>query len=132
MTARRTDGMTALRASDAERERVVNKLEREFAAGRLSMAELEQRITAAQGAQTREQLLALTTDLPADPVQPRSAATAPDPWLLGFLLCMFPPAGLVYWLIARHASRHELTAAGEQTLVVGDDWTPTPSRDGVR
>lgn len=95
----------AIRASDAERERVMGKLEREFAAGRLSMPELEQRIAAAQGARTREQLRALTLDLPSDPVRLQTPAAALDHCLLCFLLCVFPPVGLVYWLAGRHAGR---------------------------
>lgn len=70
---------------------MVRKLEREFAAGRLSMPEFEQRIVAAQEALTREQLRALTLDLPSDPVR-RETVAAPEQCLLCFLLCMFRPA----------------------------------------
>lgn len=90
-----------MRASDAERERVVAQLEREFAAGRLTMGELEHRIGAAHAARTREQLRALTHDLPSDPVPLDTAAAGPDRCLLCLLLCVFPPAGIAYWLACR-------------------------------
>jgi hypothetical protein len=92
-----------LRASDGERERVAAKLEREFAAGRLSTAELEQRAVLAQAARTRAQLRELTADLPADPAPARAAASRPDHCLMCLLWCVCPPAGLAYWLISRRA-----------------------------
>lgn len=113
----------ALRASDAERERVVGKLEREFAAGRLSMPELEQRTGAAQDARTREQLRALTLDLPPDLVPVQTTAAAPDHCLLCVLLCVCPPAGLVYWLACRHAAPRDLPPgeAEARPLLAGVD-----------
>jgi Domain of unknown function (DUF1707) len=69
------------------------------------MAELEQRIAAAQAARTREQLSPLTADLPAElgPLQPPVAA--PDRHLMCLLWCVCPPAGLVYSLFYRRAIR---------------------------
>jgi uncharacterized protein DUF1707 len=106
-----TDGITqqagqAIRASDAERDQVVALLQRDFADGRLTQAELEERVGAALAARTRIQLRALTADLPgadlpgAD-VRPARPAMALDPWLLVLLLCLCPPAGVAYWLLAR-------------------------------
>lgn len=96
-----------VRASDAERDRAAALLQRHFADGRITQPELEERVAAACTAQTRQQLSALTADLPADGSVPGRQATGPDPWLLGALLCMFPPAGVVYWLISslRHRAR---------------------------
>jgi hypothetical protein len=96
-----------IRSSDAERERVVRKLEREFAAGRLTMAELEPRIAAAQAARTREQLWTLTADLPAELVPPQAAVTASDHCLMCLLCCVCPPAALAYSLLSRLAMRGE-------------------------
>jgi DUF1707 SHOCT-like domain len=95
--------MTAIRASEAERGRVATKLEREFAAGRLTMPELEQRAAVAQRARTRAQLRELIADLPADPLPARTAASRPDHCLRCLLWCACPPAGLVYRLMSRHA-----------------------------
>lgn len=53
-----------MRASEAEREHAVDELRRHAAAGRLDVAELEERIEAAYGARTREELAELRSDLP--------------------------------------------------------------------
>jgi Domain of unknown function (DUF1707) len=53
-----------VRASDAERERTVMSLRRAYAAGRLRMEELENRIERAYAATWRGELRALTRDLP--------------------------------------------------------------------
>lgn len=90
----------AVRASDAERDQVVALLQRHFADGRLTQAELEERAGAAYAAQTRDQLRALTADLPADKEPARPAGDL-DLCLLCLLLCVCPPAGLAYWLLSR-------------------------------
>jgi len=89
----------SLRASDADREQAVGVLRRGYADGRLASAEFEQRLTAAYGARTCGQLRALTADLPSGIALPQQPATGPDPGLLCLLLCVCPPAGLVYWLV---------------------------------
>jgi Domain of unknown function (DUF1707) len=53
-----------LRASDAERAAVVQRLEHAVGEGRLSMAEFEQRVEVAHRAKTRAELDELTADLP--------------------------------------------------------------------
>ena len=58
---------TAVRASDAERDQAVALLQRHFADGRLTLAELEERSATAYTARTLAQLRGLTADLPADP-----------------------------------------------------------------
>jgi hypothetical protein len=94
----------AVRASDAEREQTVALLRRSFADGRLTQAELEERASAAYAAQTRTQLRDLTTDLPAAQEQQTRPGMILDPRLLCILLCVCPPAGLVYWLLSRALS----------------------------
>ena len=90
----------AVRASDAEREQTVALLQRSFADGRLTRAELEERVGAAYAAQTRTQLGDLTADLPvAGPRPPRSGMVL-NQRLLCILLCACPPAGLAYWLLS--------------------------------
>jgi Domain of unknown function (DUF1707) len=56
----------SLRASDADRERVVEILRRHTAEGRITAEEFEERMTAAYGARTMGALAELTTDLPVD------------------------------------------------------------------
>jgi hypothetical protein len=53
-----------LRASDDERESIVNELREHGAAGRLDVEELEQRVAAAYTARTHGELGALLADLP--------------------------------------------------------------------
>ena len=65
-----------LRASDAERESAVTLLREHGAAGRLDVAELEERVAGAYAATTRGDLAALLRDLPDArlPAPPRPAA----------------------------------------------------------
>jgi hypothetical protein len=91
----------AVRASDGERDEVLALLQRHFADGRLTQAEFDERAGVAITARTREQLDALTADLPAADVPHRHPAPGPEPWLLCLLLWVCPPAGLVYWLLTR-------------------------------
>ena len=90
----------AIRASDGERDQVVAQLQRHFADGRLTQAELGERVGAALAARTRDQLHALTADLPGADVRPARSAMVPDPWLLCLLLCLCSPAGVAYWLLS--------------------------------
>jgi hypothetical protein len=88
----------AVRASDAEREQVVALLQRNFTDGRLTRAELEERVGAAFTARTRAELSELTADLPAE--QQPAPGTSVDPCPLIILLCVCPPAALAYWLLS--------------------------------
>ena len=90
----------AVRASDAEREQTVALLQRNFADGRLTQAELEERAGAAYAAQTRAQLRDLTADLPAAQEQPPRSGMVLDPRLLVHPVVRLPPAALVYWLLS--------------------------------
>jgi len=90
----------AIRASDGERDQVVAQLQRDYADGRLTQPELEERVDAALAARTRDQLHALTADLPG-PVVPARPATVLEPWLLCVLLIVCPPAGVTYCLLSR-------------------------------
>ncbi len=76
-TDRRGHSACSWRASDAEREQTVALLQRGFADGRLTKAELAERAGAAYAARTRAELRGLTADLPAA----RTARnTRPGPW----------------------------------------------------
>jgi Domain of unknown function (DUF1707)/Cell wall-active antibiotics response 4TMS YvqF len=69
----------AVRASDAEREAAMGRLRDAAAEGRLTFEELADRIEAADGAVTREDLERLTEDLPAAPAAAPSSEAAPLP-----------------------------------------------------
>ena len=90
----------AVRASDAEREHTVALLQRSFADGRLTKAELEERAGAAYAARTRARLRGLTADLPDAGQQPPRPGMILDLRLLIILLCACPPAGVAYWLLS--------------------------------
>jgi len=60
-----------VRASDADRERLVAELNEHAVAGRLSTDDLEQRVSAAYAATTTDELAALRRDLPASAGQAR-------------------------------------------------------------
>jgi DUF1707 SHOCT-like domain len=66
-----------LRASDADRERVVAALRDHAAAGRLEPPELEQRVETALAARTMGELEPLLADLPGPAPAPRSPRRAP-------------------------------------------------------
>ncbi|MEU5397566.1 DUF1707 SHOCT-like domain-containing protein [Streptomyces tibetensis] len=99
----------ALRASDAERDQVEAQLQHHYAVGRLTLPELEERVVAAYEARTREQLHALLRDLPDEAehgrLQPPSHTQVIDSRLLIILLCVSPPAALIYWLICHRTAR---------------------------
>jgi hypothetical protein len=109
-----TPGTPPVRASDTERDQTAEILRAGYAEGRLSSAELDERLTGAYAATTRADLHALTSDLPgavsaATPDQPAALPFA-DPesgtgmhlnvCLLVCLLFVCPPAGIAYWILA--------------------------------
>lgn len=110
----------AVRASDAERDQTVAVLQRSFADGRLTQAELEERAGAAYEARTTAQLCGLTADLPAAEEQPPRPGMVIDTRLLCILLCVHPPAGLVYWLLCRrrnHPAASDRRAQSAETAL---------------
>jgi Domain of unknown function (DUF1707)/Cell wall-active antibiotics response 4TMS YvqF len=58
-----------LRASDADRDRVIDLLAQAAAEGRLTLEEYSERSETALAARTQGELAALTTDIPASPVR---------------------------------------------------------------
>ncbi|MBN1094449.1 DUF1707 domain-containing protein [Blastococcus sp. TML/M2B] len=69
-----------LRAADADRAAVAATLGEHMAAGRLTVAEYEDRLARAYAARTYGELAELTTDLPGAVPAPRSGASAsPSP-----------------------------------------------------
>lgn len=57
-------GPADIRLSDADREQLLDALARHHAEGRLTIPQLEERVTAVYGAQTRAQATAVLADLP--------------------------------------------------------------------
>jgi hypothetical protein len=69
----------SVRASDAERERTVDNLQRHYTAGRIGTDELERRVRRAYDAEWRGELRALVRDLPFElPVNRRRVAYGVD------------------------------------------------------
>ena len=64
-----------LRVGDAERENVADLLAEHHAAGRLTLAELDERLGATLSARTRDELTAPLADLPAPPHTPAPATS---------------------------------------------------------
>jgi hypothetical protein len=90
-----------MRASQQERERVVELLRTHAGEGRLDMDELEERVEAALGARTRGELDALVADLPGGRPRPR-ASGALRTVALGALAAAFLPlvAGIAILVLA--------------------------------
>ncbi len=90
-----------LRASDADRDRVADALQRHTAEGRLTLDEFDQRTAAAYAARTIGDLDAITADLPPLPEQAKPAHTrgtstiSPRLWALAALLAAIAGAGLI-------------------------------------
>ena len=78
-----------VRASDAEREAVVERLRVATAEGRLTLGELAERTGAAYTATTRGELVRVTADLPAVPSSPavpaRPATRADREWVVAVM-----------------------------------------------
>jgi hypothetical protein len=140
-----------MRASDADRERTVEALRAHAAAGRLEPAELEERVEAALGARTDEELDRLTADLPAAggrakprrelvPVRHRRALAGPlavtalllTIWLAtgaGHFWPMWPLIGMFFWARAgyghgcakRRGSSHACSARPPSRRDQGDE-----------
>jgi hypothetical protein len=68
-------GESHLRASDAERDRVVELLSEHASTGRLTLSELEERAEQAYAAKTHAELEVLVRDLPGEVVQPTRRRT---------------------------------------------------------
>ncbi|NED95414.1 DUF1707 domain-containing protein [Phytoactinopolyspora alkaliphila] len=68
-----------IRASDQERDETVERLSEHATTGRLTLAELEERIDRAYAATTRDELARLTADLPAPSSRPATSHPGAEP-----------------------------------------------------
>lgn len=108
------------RASDADRDQVVDILRDQYTEGRLTLGEFTSRVAAASAARTWGELRDQLHDLPVSPRfaagGPGQAMAVPGPApdcelvLLIVLLVVCPPAGLAYWFVCYRQSRN--VAAG--------------------
>jgi hypothetical protein len=92
-----------LRAGDTDREAVASALGTHMAAGRLNLAEFDERLARAYAARTFGELAELTADLPA--LAPRPVAAVPRP-------VAPPPAPWAWHGHAEHSWRAWLTTSG--------------------
>lgn len=108
-----TSGVPPVRASDGERDQAAEILRAAYAEGRLSRAELDERLTAAYAAKTHADLHDLTSDLPGTVSAPATGdRPAVDqesmPLNVCLLLCLLlacPPAGIAYWIMTARRVR---------------------------
>jgi hypothetical protein len=91
-----SDSLPDLRASDADRERVVEVLRRAVSDGQLTVEELEERVPSAYAARTRGELERLTADLSVEPLH---AALAPTEAARGGVRVREGPGG-TRWVVS--------------------------------
>jgi uncharacterized protein DUF1707 len=99
-------GVPALRASDADRERIIELLRTALADGRLDPAEFDERVDVALAAKTIDALAPLTADLVASP----GALTLPPPQPAAEVLTIREKHGIVRrdgrWTLPRRLVLH--------------------------
>lgn len=85
-----TSGFDAMRASDDDRERVVQAMQEQVGLGRLDLPEFEERSTRAYAATTVGELREIVADLPLAHLFPRQQSQLP-PWEQPMGLPAVPP-----------------------------------------
>ena len=90
-----------LRVGDAERERVADLLAEHHAAGRLTLPEVDERLTAVWSARTGDELARQLADLPAAPRTSPPAVRRPSPVAVGrrVHLASYLSVIIALWLI---------------------------------
>lgn len=129
---------TALRASDADREQVVERLRTAAAEGRLQADELEDRLGTAFSARTYGELDVLVSDLPGSGVgtlraRPPAPRPAPRPMVpvLFALVLLFMVVGALGSTLVGHAHAHGWSGVSIMWLVwVALGWRLFAHRHG--
>jgi Domain of unknown function (DUF1707) len=103
------DGPPELRASHADRDRVVELLRIAAGDGRLTAEELDERLEAALTARTQRELTVLTADLPAGPAPGLEVAAAPPKEVVRILRRGGNARRSGHWAVPR---RMEIKVAG--------------------
>ena len=110
-------GQSRFRASHADREQVVGALQAAFVQGRLTAAELDERVGQALAARTYADLAALTADLPAGPERAPAPVPTPPP-----VPVRRPPSPAASFAVKAGAGAIAVTviAAGAAAIISGE------------
>ena len=108
-----------MRASDSDRDRVVEVLNVAFSEGRLSKDEYEGRLENALSARTYADLDQILTDLPAVRATVVSPVTRINGLAVASLACglaqlVFGPLAAIPAIVFGHVARHQIKRSGEQ------------------
>jgi hypothetical protein len=104
---------TSPRASDAERADAVAQLHAALGAGRLDLAETDERVAAAYAARHRHELAALLTDLPHDDV----AFTDAPSWTMLWTLLVWRARTTVTGVVGSRPTRAQHRTAALMTAL---------------
>ena len=115
-------GPGQMRASDADRDGVVERLNTAYSEGRLSKDEHDGRLESALSARTYADLDQLVTDLPATPAAAVTAVTsvaklnglALASFACGFAQFIFGPPAAIPAIVLGHVARRQIKRTGEQ------------------
>ena len=124
-TAGRTQAFAAggepgkMRAGDADRDRVVERLNIAYSEGRLSKDEHDGRLENALSARTYADLDQLVTDLPAARATAVTSVAKTNGLALASLICglapfIFGPPAAIPAIVFGHVARHQIKRTGEQ------------------
>jgi DUF1707 SHOCT-like domain/Domain of unknown function (DUF4190) len=108
-----------MRASDADRDRVVEFLNTAYSEGRLSKEEFDSRLENALSARTYADLDQIVTDLPVTRAAMVTAVAKTNGLAIMSLVCglaqfMFGPLATVPAIVLGHLARHQIKRTGEQ------------------
>ena len=121
----RTQAFTAggergkMRAADADRDRVVERLNMAYGEGRLSKDEYDGRLENALSARTYADLDQLVTDLPAARATAVTPVAKTNQLAMASLACglaqfVFGPVAAIPAIVFGHVARHQIKRTGEQ------------------
>ena len=108
-----------MRAGDADRDRVVERLNIAYCEGRLSKDEHDGRLENALSARTYADLDQLVTDLPAARATAVTSVAKTNGLALASLICglapfIFGPPAAIPAIVFGHVARHQIKRTGEQ------------------